>query len=316
MSPRPASAVLQWVVLAAMTASWGSAFAALRIAVAEIHPAWNTALRLAIATAVLGLVMVARRKRLPPLWPRPHGAWGPYAVSGVAGMALPFLLFAYASQELPSAVTAICNGATPIFVALLAHFLSAGERLTARRVVGVTLGFGGLVLLVGGGELRNVDPAHTAAVLAALAGAALYAVSGVSIRRAPPVDALTGALLVCLTGLVVALPAALVIGGPPSLNVSSAAVASVLFLGIGPTAVAMIAWVWLTHQRGALFASMGTYVAPLFATAIGVTFMNERLPPEAFVALALVVAGMVVASRRSPAPSEPDTIVAAPARPD
>ena len=316
MSTRPASAVLEWVVLAAMTASWGSAFAALRIAVTEVHPAWNTALRLAIATAVLGLVMLARRKRLPPLWPRPHGAWGPYAVSGAAGMALPFLLFAYASQELPSAVTAICNGATPIFVALLAHFLSAGERLTARRVVGVTLGFGGLVLLVGGGELRNVDPAHTAALLAALAGAALYAVSGVSIRRAPAVDALTGALLVCLTGLAVALPAAAVIGGAPPLTVSPAAASSVLFLGVGPTAIAMIAWVWLTHRRGALFASMGTYVAPLFATLIGVSLMNERLAPEQFAALALVVAGMVVASSRSKAPVQLETVVAAPARPD
>jgi len=314
MNTGRARGAIDWVVLAAMTASWGSAFAALRIAVAEIDPAWNTALRLAIATAVLGAALAIRGERLPALFPRPAEAWGWYALSGIAGMALPFLLFAYASTELPSAVTAICNGATPIFVAALAHF-AVGERLTARRAAGVAMGFAGLVLLVGGGSLREVGDAHLAALGAALGGAALYAISGVAVRRAPPVKALAGALLVCMTGTAAAVPLALAIGGEPPVEVSAGAWAAVVFLGLAPTAAAMIGWVWLTHRRGALFASMGTYVAPLFATAIGVMFMNERPHAEGFLALALVVGGMLVANssgRRRAGGDGPETPVAEP----
>lgn len=299
MRDRPGSGgALEWVVLAALTLTWGSAFAALRIAVVEIHPAWNTAIRLALAALALGVTLAISRRAPPPLWPRPHPAWRWYALSGVAGMALPFLLYAYASTELPSAVTAITNGATPIFVAVLAHFVSAGERLTMRRAVGVTLGFVGLVVLVGGAELRNLGGAHTAALLAALAGAALYAISGVAVRRAPPVGAVAGAFMVCLTGFIVALPMTLLIGGPAPLNASASAYAAVVFLGLIPTGAAMVLWVWLTKRRGALFASMATYIAPVVATILGVVFLDEMPGPEAYVALVLVVAGMVVASRR------------------
>ncbi len=315
MTQRGAPGAIDWLVLIAMTASWGSAFAALRIAVAEIHPTWNTVLRLAFATVALGVALMVSGQRLPRLTPRPEAAWGFYTLSGVVGMALPFLLFAYASTTLPSAVTAICNGATPVFVAVLAHF-AVGERLTPRRALGVALGFAGLVVLVGGGAVRDAGDASLAALGAALAGAAAYAVSGVSVRRAPEVRALPGALMVCLTGLIAAVPVALAMGAPlPTGAVSVRAWAAAVFLGLLPTAAAMIGWVWLTHRRGALFASMGTYVAPLFAAALGVLWLGERLQLEAVAALALVVGGMLVAGgerRDRPDGDGPETPVAEP----
>ena len=98
-----------WLVLAALVAIWGSGFAALKIATAHIDPLWNTVARIAIASITLSAVLLMQRQRLPAL---SHAAWRAYAIVGFFGMAFPFVLFAFAAQRLPSAVVAICNGAS------------------------------------------------------------------------------------------------------------------------------------------------------------------------------------------------------------
>src|SRR5690606_23074152 len=114
----------------------------------EIPPAWNTVLRMAVATLVLGIICAARGERLPRLTPRPEPAWAWYSALGLLGLAAPFFLFAFSAQGLSSAVNAICNGSSPLFTAALAHMLLAEERLTPRRGAGVALGFAGLLVLV------------------------------------------------------------------------------------------------------------------------------------------------------------------------
>jgi drug/metabolite transporter (DMT)-like permease len=116
--------------MAALVICWGSTFAALKIAVAHIHPLWNTAFRLWIGLITLGVVLALQGQRLPSLR---DPAWRFYAVTGAVGMAAPFALYAYSAQHVASAVNAMCNGASPIFTAALAHVFVAGDRMTPRR---------------------------------------------------------------------------------------------------------------------------------------------------------------------------------------
>src|SRR3990167_6421588 len=139
MTSRPQP--IDWLVMAFLVIAWGSAFAALKIAVEYISPVWNAALRLWIAVATLAVALAIQRQKLPP---PSDPAWRFYAVVGMVGMAAPFVLFAYAAQSLPSAVNAMCNGASPIFTAALAHVFVAGDRLDLQRRAGVGLGFAGV----------------------------------------------------------------------------------------------------------------------------------------------------------------------------
>ncbi|MDP3634667.1 DMT family transporter [Phenylobacterium sp.] len=295
--PKP----IDWLVLAALVVTWGSAFAALKIAVAHIPPFWNTALRLWIAVATLGLVLAVQRQGLPG-WRDP--AWRFYAFNGLVGMAAPFALFALAAERLPSAINAICNGASPIFTALLAHAFVSGERLTARKAGGVGLGFVGLLVLVGP-RLTGGLSLEALAVIGALAGAALYAVSNVVTKRAPPVPSSVGALMMCAWGAVFATAAAVFTGPFPAWPPMSAVLA-VTAQGVFPTALATIGYVYLIQRRGPLFLSMAIYMAPLWATVVGVLFLAERLNWTAFAALALILGGVALATlepRRAGAPA-------------
>ena len=289
--------MLDWGVLVALVVVWGSAFAGLKIAVEGLHPAWVASLRLGVAAAALFVLMRMRGERSPRLRPRPEPSWGAYGLIGVFGLGTPFLLFSWAATELPSAVLAICNGVSPVFTALFAHAFLAGERLNKRKSVGVGLGLIGFVTLVAP-ELEGVgENLALVAELAALGGAALYAVANVVTKRAPAAPAVTAAYVMCLTGALSTAAAALAWAGPPPLPDPRTALV-VTALGLLPTALGTIGYVWLIRRRGALFTSFSTYLSPVWAVLIGVALLGERPGPAEYLALALILAGVGVASLR------------------
>jgi drug/metabolite transporter (DMT)-like permease len=285
--PRPTD----WLVLAALVVVWGSAFAALKIAVAHIHPLWNTVFRIWIGVATLAVVMALQRQALPPLR---DPAWRVYAITGFVGMSAPFALFAYAAERIPSAVNSMCNGASPIFTAVLAHLFLAGGQLTGRKAAGVALGFAGLAVLVAP-KLAGGVTLEATGLATAIFGAALYSFANVLIKRSPAVTPTVGALMMCLWAGVFAIPTALALAPPPSWPPMSSLLA-VTGLGVFPTALASIGYVYLIQRRGPLFMSMAIYLAPLWATLLGVVFLAERPGWPAFAALGLILAGVGLAS--------------------
>lgn len=287
--PRP----LDWLVLAALVIAWGSAFGALKMAVAEVTPAWNTAARLWVATATLAAVCLIGREPLPRL---SDPVWRYYAWIGLIGMSVPFFLFAIAATGLPSAVNAICNGASPIFTAVLAYLVLKNEPLGRKKAFGVALGFAGLVVLVAPRLLAHGASVETLALAAALAGAALYAVSNIITRKAPPVASSVGGLMMCLTGSLIATVGAAAVEPLPTATPSWAAITSIVALGVFSTALGSVGYVFLIKRQGPVFMSMAIYLAPLWATFLGVALLGERPGWAAYTALALILLGVGLAT--------------------
>lgn len=289
--------MLDWGVLVALVVVWGSAFAGLKIAVEGLHPAWVASMRLSVAAAALFVLMQMRGERTPRFLPRPEAIWPAYGLIGVFGLGTPFLLFSWAATELPSAVLAICNGVSPVFTALFAHAFLAGERLNKRKTVGVGLGLVGFIALVAP-ELDEVGRnLALAAELAALGGAALYAVANVVTKRAPPAPSVSAAFVMCLAGALSTGVAAFIWAGPPPLPDGRTAL-MIVALGLLPTALGTIGYIWLIRRRGALFTSFSTYLSPVWAVLIGVALLGERPGPAEYFALALILAGVGIASLR------------------
>jgi len=286
---------LDWLVLAALVMAWGSGFAGLKIAVHDIAPAWNTVIRLWVATALLWALCAARGETLPALMSaetrRPAPVWLWYAALGLVGLSLPFFLFAYSAGGLPSAINAICNGSSPLFTALLSHLFLPGEKLSLRRAAGVGLGFVGLLVLVGP-RMAQGGTVEVLALSAALTGGLLYAASNIITGKSPRVGALAGALMMCLLGAVFATLLALLTTPVPQAVPPLPALVAVVALGVFSTALGSVGYVWLVQRRGPVFMSMSIYLAPLWATGLGVLLLGERPGWTAFAALALVLAGV------------------------
>ena len=290
--------VTEWLVLVLLVMLWGSAFAALRVSVGTIHPVWVVALRSWVAILVIAAAS-------PAMEARGHGravdtcdikAVGWFMIIGLAFTTLPVLIFAEASKTEPSAALAICNGASPVFTALLAHRLLAGERMSWRRTAGVALGFAGLVVLIMP-DLLAGQPVHSMSLLGAIGATLLYAAGNIATRMAPHISAATSSLIITGSGAVVMTVVALFTVPWPT-DASAASWLAVILLGVGPSGLATLAYVWLIRKSGPMFVSFATYLSPMWATGLGVLFLGEPLHWSIVGALTLILAGVAVANVR------------------
>ena len=283
---------IDWVVLGILVIIWGSAFAGLKIAVGGIHPFWVSAIRLWVATATLWIISAMRGEQPPPLKLGGDSPWFAYAMLGLVGFALPFFMFSTAATRLPSALNAICNGGSPVFTVVMAHFFLQDEKLTPRRAVGVVLGFAGLLTLVWP-RLSSGAALEAGALGLAIGAAVFYAASNIMARKAPQVSSLTGGLMMCLTGAVFATAGALVLQGPPAMPPLTPLLVTVV-LGVFSTGLGTVGWVWLIQRRGAVFTSMTVYLLPIWAMVLGIGLMHERPGWSAFAALGLILSGVAL----------------------
>ena len=289
-------AKIDWVVLGFLVIIWGSAFAGLKIAVGGIHPFWVSAIRLWVATLTLWVISAMRGEQLPPFSLAKSSPWPAYAMLGLVGFALPFFMFSTAAKSLPSAINAICNGGSPVFTVVMAHFFLGDEKLTPRRAVGVALGFAGLLTLVWP-RLTSGAALEAGALGLAIGAAVFYAASNIMARKAPQVSSLTGGLMMCITGAVFATVGALVLTGPPAMPPMTPLMVTVV-LGIFSSGIGTVGWVWLIQRRGAVFTSMTVYLLPIWALILGMGLMGERPGWSAFAALALILSGVALTTAR------------------
>lgn len=282
-----------WLLISLLGVIWGTAFMGTSLALEGISLWWVAAGRLTLAAAILLPLGVVMGQGLGTI--KGSKAWGFVTVIGVGSLALPLTLLAWGLTYVPSAFAGVAMGAVPLIVLPLVAIFSRDEGIGPRRIIGVCLGFVGLVLLVGPGAF---DDGTFAGRMACIGTAACYAAGSVMTRRAPkmPPVAFAGASL--LMGALVLVPLAWIIDGPPQVTQSSAAWA-LLYTALFPTGLAAIMRVRVITTAGSLFMSFTSYMVPVWAVLFGATLMGEALPPQLFWALGLILAGIGISQSRT-----------------
>ena len=290
-------AVRNWSLLFALVAMWGSAFMFMKIGVATVAPASLVAGRLMLAAALLYAVMRARGLTLPP----PGKRWLPFAALAILGNCLPFYLIAWGQQFIDSALAGILIAIMPLATLVLAHFFVAGERMTGPRALGFAIGFAGIVVLMGPAALTGLggSPGKAMAQVAVLAGALCYAANSVLARRTIANDFLVASTAVLIIASALMVPVALVLDAPWTGAPSAGSVAAIVWLGIGPTALATILYFQLIAAAGPTFMAIVNYLSPVVALLAGVLLMGEQPGATAIAGLVLILLGIAL-SRRAP----------------
>lgn len=285
-----------WTLLLALVVMWGSSFMFNRIAVASLPPLIVVAGRIGIAAIVLIVIVHALGKRLPP----PGRVWWPYAVIAIIGNAVPFYLITWGQQVVESALAGILIAIMPLATIVLAHFLIAGEHLTRQRVAGFITGFSGILLLMGPDALAGVggDALRIVSQLAVLGGALCYALQSVLTRLIIKGDILVAAAATLLIAAVIAVPAALWLDRPWLLAPTGASLAAVVWLGVGPTAIATVLYFMLIRSAGPSFMSLVNYLSPGVAVLLGLLVLGETPQANAYFGLVLILAGLAFSQSR------------------
>lgn len=266
--------------LVLLAAIWGASFLFMRIAAPALGPVLTAELRTLIAGLALAIAFA-------PEWRR----WGRhYVIVGIFTSALPFLLWAYAALSLTAGLMAVLNATSPMWGAVWSALL-LNERLNARRVLGLVIGVGGVVLVTrpdSGFSYGAVGAALTAAFCYGLAGAYMKRWAGGVPSRgmAAGTQLAAGILLVPFIAL-----------WPPAEAPTPLVAASMLALGLVCGAVAYLLYFRLIADIGATRALTVTYLIPVFGVLWGALFLGEALEATMLAGGALVVLGTVFVLR-------------------
>ncbi|MCP4212383.1 MAG: EamA family transporter [Halieaceae bacterium] len=277
--------------------AWGFAFYLIAVALESFQPLTIVNIRLAVGATTLYWVMRWQGHRFP----REGHWWGRFALLTLLGNLIPFSLITWAETEISSSQAGLLMALMPISTMVLSHFFVHGDTLTPRRLFGVFLGFGGVVVLVGGEALEGMGGSALLAQLAVLLATLAYASNAVHAKRLPPIDTIvvsTGSLGV---GALMLLPFTLYLEPPAAIMPSLDALSATLTLGIVSTGLATWMYFRVVTDCGPSFLSIINYIIPAIAFAAGVLFLNETAQPSQFAGLLLILAGIALTQNRPPA---------------
>jgi drug/metabolite transporter (DMT)-like permease len=273
---------------------WGASFLFMRVAAPEFGALALVEIRVATAAVFLVAVLAWRRgmNDLP-------GAALPLTVVGVFSSALPFVLFAYSTLSVTAGTAALLNASAPLFGALVAYAWLR-DKLTLPRVIGLAIGFGGIVLLAW--DKAAIGGGSTLAILAGLGASFSYGLAvNYTKKKLGQVSPLATATGSQIAAALLLLPLALAYW--PSEMPSLKSWLSVITLGMVGTGIANAYYFRLIARIGPARAIAVTYLVPVFGMLWGLIFLHEPVTASMLAACAVILLGTALATSGSKVPA-------------
>lgn len=272
---------------------WASSFVVIRFAGESLSPGAMAFARLAVGAVVLAVIALRYRRPIPR--GKPLFLVIGYGLLWFAGYTV---LLNWAEQHLDAGTAALLVNFAPILVAIFAG-LFMGEGFPKPLVIGILIAFAGVLLIaLGGSGGSNND---RLGIILGLITAVLYA-AGVLMQKVAlrTVDAVTATWVGCFAGLIATIPFAPQAVGELS-DASAGAIAGVVFLGVGPTAIAFTTWAYALTRTDAGKMAATTLAVPAIAIGLSWVFLGEVPTVLGLVGGVMALAGVAI-SRRRPRP--------------
>lgn len=293
--PTGAAATRTWLPLAAVAftlVTWASAFVAIRHLGSTVPPGSLSLGRLLVAVAVLGLLVLRQSGRRLPT----RQEWPLIALGGASWIGIYNLALNEAERRIDAGTAALLVQIGPIIVALLATVV-LGERLTKWLLIGLGVGFTGVVII--GRASASSDSGDLVGVLLGVVAAVTFAVGVITQKKllTSGMTALEMTFWYYVVGMAVCLPWAGELVGVTA-DASASDIWGVVFLGVFPSAIAFVTWAYaLSHSNAGTFA-LSTFLVPFITTLMAWLLLDEVPPALAFVGGLLCIAGVLVTRRK------------------
>jgi len=285
-------------LLFALGIMWGTSYAFIKLGVATLPTFTLIATRLAIGLTLLVTVVVITRTSLP----RDPRTYFHLFVMSVINIVIPFTLITSAERSVDSAIAAILNGAVPLIVIVLAALVFHDEPITLNRLVGVVVGYVGVIVLVAPGLTSSTAAGSAVSGEIALLGSTLaYAIGAVYSRRTlrnrglrPVVPAVfqVGFALIVIGVLAFAFEK------PLEVSWNGDAILAVVWLGLLGSGLAYLVNFRLLSRIGATGTSQLAYLLPVVGLISGAVMFGEKIDAIVIAGTALVLGGVALVNSR------------------
>jgi drug/metabolite transporter (DMT)-like permease len=279
---------VEWGLTALTALIWGASFLFIRVGVETFGAGMVPLLRITFGMMALGALPGSRA-------PVDRDDWPTIVLLGAIWMAIPFVLFSIAEETVPTAITGMINGAVPLSSAAVAAVWTRSMP-SPKRGVALLIGLLGVTVIAFSASRDTHAPADVAGVAMLLAAILLY---GIAANITGPLQRRYGSLPILIRAQAVAwvlsLPYGLVAARHASF--SWGALGCMALLGALGTGLAYAILATLVGRTDSTRGTVGVFLTPIVATALGVFVRHEELPMGAIVGALLVLVGAILTSR-------------------
>ena len=281
----------EWLLLILLSIVWGGSFFFVGVAVEALPPFTIVALRVSFATLALLAIMHFTGLRMPTS-PK---IWVAFIFMGILNNVIPFSLIVWGQMQIASGLASILNATTPLFTIVTAHFLTKDEKMTSNKIIGVIIGFSGVVIMLGHELLGGLGDSIFAQ-LAVLAAAISYSFAGIFGRRfaqsgIKPVVTATGQVTASSLLLI---PLALFYDKPFTLPMPGFEIwLAILGLALISTALAYILYFRILSTAGATNLLLVTLLIPVSAILLGTAVLGEQLEAKHLLGMGFISIGLL-----------------------
>jgi drug/metabolite transporter (DMT)-like permease len=274
-----------------LCAIWGGAFVGIKISTLDMPPIGSGAIRFCLTSIVL--LAWALYRRVPLLYGRAE----------IRSLALLTVMFFYTNITAYVGTAWTTSGRAtvffytqPLFLALLAPYLLPNDRVTSRKLFGLSVALCGVIALFFS-KLSGQQAATWAGDLLVISGALTSACASVATKRTA--GRIHPVALICwqswLSWPLLGLLSWCVESGRP-FAFTGRAVAAILYLGIVSAAFGFVAFAWLLQRNAATRVTALTFLTPVFGVAYSWAFLGEVLAPIQLLGVLGVCLGVYVVS--------------------
>jgi putative membrane protein PagO len=271
---------------------WGSSWAAVKLGLETVPPLFALGLRFVLASTILAAIIMWKRLVIP----KTKKFWMLVLIMITTSFTVPFVLIYWGQMHVDSGLSAVLFATYPFWVALVSHFLLPKEKITLVRMIGIVIGFLG-VLFIFKESFSQVTSSTFYGMGTIIAGAIIQAFGLVFLRRLGE-DAHPVTLNFCsmsLSGVVLFIASVLLENFTP-MKITLQALGAVLYLSVFCTVITFVVYFWLVKHMEVVVLSLSAFITPIIAVAVGVLLLGETINRSLFIGSALVLVGVAAAS--------------------
>ncbi|HKW78880.1 MAG TPA: EamA family transporter [Candidatus Limnocylindria bacterium] len=288
------SSTVDWLIFLALGLMWGSSYLFIKIAVDDFGTFTVVALRLGVGAALLWTVLRVSGQSLP----RTPRLYGHLLVMAVINITVPFFLITWAERSVDSALAAILTSVVPLFAVVIAPLYIHDEPMRVNGLVGLVVGFVGVIVLVGRGGF-DTSGSSLAGDIALLGASVSYAAGAVysrrNVRGVPP---MIPAVFQVTFSFLISSAFALALEHPWDARPGAAGIGAILWLGFLGSGFAYLAFFRLLGRWGATRTTAVAYVLPIVGIVLGAIVLHEPIDARILGGTALIIAGLALVNGR------------------
>ena len=282
---------IDYILLTILSLIWASAFFNIKIATYSFGPLTIAFLRIFLGAMLIVIICFFKKIKIEAF----SKDWYWFAIIGFVNLVIPFFLIAYGVQKIQSNFAAILMSTTPLSSAILAHFFTKTEKINFTKIIGVLVGFAGIVILFSDNLLINNENFFYALMI--LVGSTFYVIGGILTLKisSKKNENLTSSILIW--GSLIIFPIMIYYEQPWNFTPRLDSTISLIYLGVFPTGIAWLIRFHILKKNGLVFHSQVAYLIPIFGVILGYIFLKEVITFKVLIALVAVVVGFYFVRR-------------------